>query len=193
MKITKSAITSAALSASFLFCAPLLHAQDATTTAPATPAPSAPAGGGNGGGAAQDFIQRMMEARDANIKTALKATDDEWSVIQPLLDKVEQAQFAWATTGNFGFGFGGRRGGGGGAGGAGGGGRPLFPGTPEVQALNDAAQSDSTSNDDLKAKMAAVRAARKKAEDDLAAARENLQKVLSLRQEAVLLSMGILD
>jgi hypothetical protein len=198
MNITKFTITSAALSASFLLSAPLLNAQDATTTTPAATATPAQSGSGApGGGTVQDIMQRILERRDAGIKTALKVSDDEWAVIQPLLDKEEQAQFAYMMTGNYGFGIGGgRRGGNGGAGGAGGagpGGNPMFQGSPEVQALNDAAQSDATSNDDLKTKMAAVRDARKKAEDDLAAARANLQKVLTLRQEAVLLSMGVLD
>jgi hypothetical protein len=208
MKITKLAIVPAALSASLLLGASMLEAQDATGSSAPAPAPSTqnappPQGGPGGAGGAQGFLQQIMERRDATIKTALNASDDEWAVIQPLLDKVEQAQFAFMTTGNFGFGLGGRRGGnganggnagGGGAGGAGGGGgNNPFQGSPEAQALNDAVQSGSTSNDDLKAKMAAVRAARKKAQDDLTAARENLQKVLSLHQEAVLLSMGVLD
>ncbi len=137
-------------------------------------------------------MKQMMAARDNNIKTALGVTDDEWAVIQPLLDKVEQAQLAFVGTANFGFGFGGRRGGPGG-GGPGRGGNPFFQSSPEVQALSDAVQSGSASNDDLKAKMTAVRDARKKATDNLAAARADLLKVLSLRQEAVLLSMGILD
>jgi hypothetical protein len=194
MNITRLATASAALSVSLLLGAPMLRAQDATGTLAATPAPSAQTSpapqGGNGAGGMQAFMQQILERRDAGIKTALKASDDEWAVIQPLLDKEEQAQFAFMTTANFGFGGGGRRGG---ANGGGAGAGSMFQGSPDVQALNDAVQSGTTSNDDLKAKMAAVRAARKKTEDDLATARENLQKVLTLRQEAVLLSMGVLD
>ena len=197
MNITRFASVTAVLSASLLLGAPMLEAQDATGTSAATPAPSAqnsPAPQGvNGAGGAQAFMQQMLERRDASIKTALNVSDDEWSVIQPLLDKVEQAQFAFVTSANFGFGFAGRRGGNGAPGGGGAGVNTFFQGSPEVQALNDAVQSGSTSSDDLKAKMAAVRAARKKAQDDLTAARQNLQKVLSLRQEAALLSMSVLD
>ena len=195
--ITRFAIVAAALSASLLLGTPVLNAQNtsATTSGPAAGGPA----GTPGGGGAQAFMQQMLERRDANIKVELKVSDDEWSVIKPLLDKVELAQFAFITSGNFGMG--GRRpaggpGGGGGATGGGGGGQggnPMFQGSPEVQALTDVVQSGSASNDDLKAKMAAVRELRKKATDDLAAARADLQKVLSLRQEAVLLSMGILD
>lgn len=187
MNTTKSTMTRAALLAALLICVSGLQAQDApaATAAPsATPAP-APAAGGS-----QDIIERIMQARDAGIKTALKATDDEWTVIQPLLDKVEKAQIDFMMSGNFSSGFGGRRGG---NGGGGPGNNPFFQSSPDVQALSDAVQSDATSNDDLKAKMTAVRAARKKAIDNLAAARADLQKVLTLRQEAVLLSMGILD
>jgi hypothetical protein len=45
----------------------------------------------------------------------------------------------------------------------------------------------------LKAKLTAVREARKKSAADLEAARADLAKVLSVRQEAVLVSMGVLD
>ncbi|HWB59029.1 MAG TPA: hypothetical protein VG733_06040, partial [Chthoniobacteraceae bacterium] len=71
--------------------------------------------------------------------------------------------------------------------------RPAMQGSPESQALSAAVQSDATSDNDLKAKMDAVRAARKKAEDELASARADLQKVLTVRQEAILLNMGILN
>ena len=205
MSISKLTVATATLSASLFFTGALLHAQDAPPAASPTPSTSpTPQAGG-----AQDFLQQMLSARDLGIKTTLKVPDDEWAVIQPLLDKVEKAQFAVRVAGmsNFGGrGPGGPGGGGpggpggpggnggpGGAGGPGAGFRALFQPSQESQALSEAVASDSTSNDDLKAKMAAVRAARKKADDDLAAARAELQKVLSVREEAALLNMGILD
>jgi len=100
--ITRFAIVAAALSASLLLGTPVLNAQNtsATTSGPAAGGPA----GTPGGGGAQAFMQQMLERRDANIKVELKVSDDEWSVIKPLLDKVELAQFAFITSGNFGMG-----------------------------------------------------------------------------------------
>ncbi len=148
------------------------------------------------------------------VKTALKATDDEWSVIQPLLETVE-AKGRVVMSARFG-GMGGAGGGrgprraedanGGNAGGGNrrdraengeGGNRPERPQgrgpTPEVQALNDSLKNDSASVDEIKGKLAAVRAQRKQANAELDKAREDLKKVLNMRQEATLVAMGILD
>jgi hypothetical protein len=153
------------------------------------------------------------------LKTMLKASDDEWAVIQPLLEKVQTA--LRATQPGRG-GFGGRRGGGfgggpggggqggngggpgggataggGNGGGPGGGGpggnRPGRVSSPEADALQAALASDSTTPAEIQAKLQALRDARKKAAADLEQARQDLQKVLTLRQEATLVEMGILD
>ena len=168
-----------------------------TPAAPAAPAaPPADAGannpgggrrggqGGPGGGNFQDFMQRMND----RLKTSLKVTDEEWTVLKPLVEKVQTAQ----REAGAGRGFGGR------GGGPGGGADPnapadTRPGAAESAALRTAVESDSTSADDLKAKLAAVRAVRKKGAADLAVAREELKKVVTVRQEAVLVSMGILE
>jgi len=63
----------------------------------------------------------------------------------------------------------------------------------EADALRTALQSDATSNDEIKTKLQALRDARKKAQDTLEQAREDLKKVLTLRQEATLVQMGLLD
>jgi hypothetical protein len=54
-------------------------------------------------------------------------------------------------------------------------------------------ESESTSPETLKAKLAAVREIHAKATTELAAAREDLKKVLTVRQEALLVSYGILE
>ena len=141
-------------------------------------------GGGPGGNAA-DFMARMND----RLKTSLKVTDEEWTVLKPLVEKVQTAQ----REAGAGRGFGGR-----GPGGPGGGAdanapADTRPGAAESTALRTALDSDSTSADDLKAKLAAVRAVRKKGAADLAVAREELKKVVTVRQEAVLVSMGILE
>ncbi|MEO8353968.1 MAG: hypothetical protein ABI680_19745 [Chthoniobacteraceae bacterium] len=139
----------------------------------------------------EDFRKRMNE----RLKESLKASDDEWAVIQPLIEKVQTTQREAMGGGRGGFGGRGRgQGGPGGRGGNGGGGdRPETPGAVANTALREAVESDSTTPEELKAKIAAVREVRKKAEAELTAARAELVKVLSVRQEAALVSMGILE
>ncbi len=173
MKMNRTILLSAfALAASTI----LASAQDA----------AAPGGGRQRGqgGSPEEFRQRM----DERIKTSLKVTDEEWTVLQPLVEKVQTAQRAAMAGGGWG-GRGGRGGGGGGNDGA----ADTRPGAAESAALRTALESDSTSADDLKAKLAAVREVRKKGAAELVVARENLKKVVTVRQEAVLVSMGLLD
>jgi Spy/CpxP family protein refolding chaperone len=137
----------------------------------------------------EEFRQRMAQ----RMKETLKVTDDEWAVLQPMVEKVTNAQRN--AMGGFG-GFGGRGDRGpGGPGGDGnrGGGTSDRPGSAERAALRTALESDSTSAEDIKAKLEAVREVRKKQAAELAAAREELKKVVTVRQEAVLVSMGILE
>jgi hypothetical protein len=183
--ITKS--FAATLAATVLTCISIANAQDATPAA------------GNGGNRRGNFNPEEFRQRmDDRLKTALKVTDDEWAVIKPLVDKVNTVRASG------GGGFGGRGGGRGPGGGTAGGaapaaGQPAAPGggnrggSPESQALRAALDSESSTPDDIKAKLAAVRDARKKNAAALDAARTDLRKVLTLRQEAVLVSMGMLD
>jgi Spy/CpxP family protein refolding chaperone len=178
----------AAIAATLLLPATITFAQD-----------NPPAGGRRGGGNFEEFRQRMNE----RLKTSLKATDEEWSVLQPLIEKV-QAKQRETISGRFGGfgGFGGRGGPGGGGGdrtaggGGGGGGNDRGGnrgGSAESQALRDAVEKDGTAPEEIKAKLAAVRDQRKKAQSELDAAREELRKVLTVRQEAVLVTFGILE
>jgi chromosome segregation ATPase len=64
---------------------------------------------------------------------------------------------------------------------------------PEAQALRTAVDDANSSTDELKSKLAALRDARKKANGDLESARTDLQKVLTQRQEATLVTRGILE
>lgn len=150
----------------------------------------------------EDFRKQMGE----RMKTALKVTDDEWAVLQPLIEKVSTKRMEMGSRGGFGGPPGGdRRGGdrgpGGGdrspsgapGGGAPGGGDQSRGGSPESQALRTALESESTSADDIKAKLTALRDSRKKTTAEIEAARAELQKVVTVRQEAVLVGMGILE
>ncbi len=140
---------------------------------------------GGPGGSMQDFMQRMNE----RLKTSLKATDDEWTVLQPLIEKVQSAQReAYA-----GRGYSGRSGSS--KDGNSGGNPPTDtrPGSAESAALRAAIESESTTPEDIKAKLTALREIRKKGVADLAVARENLKNVVTVRQEAVLVSTGLLE
>ncbi len=98
----------------------------------------------------------------------------------------------------------GDQGGPGGPGGFGGPGGPGgFPGgpggppgfnrepNPEMDALRQAIQAKA-SGADLKAKLTQLREARKKKEADLEKAQEDLRQVLSVRQEAIAVTLGLL-
>lgn len=185
MKTIRPTSFAAVLAALLAFNVPVTMAQDPTPSA--TPAASAAVPPSPAGSPAdkESFRQRMNE----RLKTALKASDEEWSIIQPLLEKVQTKQRE-AMGGRFGALFGDRRGGGNRPGRPDGANRP----TPaEVEALKAALEADDTSPAEIKAKLEAVRAVRKKAADELTQAQEELRKVLTQRQEASLVMVGILE
>jgi len=144
------------------------------------------------------FQERMLD----RFKEQLKCTDEEWTAIKPLLQKVQELQ----RSSMMGGGRGGMRNRPGGQPGVEqpGGPQPGAPGAPGAPAAEDAsndAQSqlrklianDGASADDIKEKVKAVRAEREKSAATLKTAREELRKVLTARQEAVLIMMGVLD
>jgi len=161
-----------------------LRAQDAAPAAPAAPNADRMA----------EFRARMNE----QLKTALKATDEEWAVIAPLLEKVQTKQRETmsrrfnAFAGPRGPGGGDRPGRGGDRSGRGGDRAQPTP-SPESAALKAALDAEGSSDADIKAKLEAVRAAHKKAAAELEQARTELREVLTLRQEATLVMMGILE
>lgn len=141
-----------------------------------------------GRGNMEEFRQRMAE----RLKTSLKVSDEEWGVIQPLIEKVQAKQReTMGSRFGGGFGRGGRDGGRDGAQGSST--TSSRPGAAEAQALRTAVENENTSADELKAKLTAVRESRKKAQAELEQTREDLRKVLTVRQEAALVSMGILE
>lgn len=173
-------------------------------SSPSTLAQQPPGGGGGGGGGQGQRGNRgnfdpaqMQERMMARYKEMLEITaDDEWKAIEPMVAKINEARR------DVGFGGmarmmrppGGGGPGGGGAGGQGAGGRRGFGGepAPEEEALQKAVDSKSGSAE-LKAAMAKVRDARKAKEAKLAAAQDNLRKVLTARQEAQAMLAGLLN
>jgi hypothetical protein len=165
--------------------------------------------------------QRMEEWRKRAAdqqRQNLGATEDEWKVLQPLIEKVQNLQRS--SRGGM------MRGGIGGIGGMGGfgnfggrtrGGRgnrdantpaattppaPTNPdGTPreltEVEkkttALNDVLKNKDASPTQITEALTALRTARAKDQQGLTQAREELKKVVTAHQEAMLVLMGVLE
>jgi hypothetical protein len=169
-------------------------------------------GGGFGGGAggAGGFGGGFGRTTTADsIRQQVGFGDDEWAVIQPKLQRVLDAQSALNATANT---RAGRGGAGGGMGGGGFGGGGMAGGTgggmtgtqPATTAPADpllAAQQELTSvlNDQaagteaIAVKLKALREARIKAKEKLAQAQSDLKSVLTIRQEAILVSLGYLE
>ena len=137
-------------------------------------------GGGRGGRGNFDpaqFQKRMMDG----VKDRLGFTNDvEWTAVQPLVQKVFDLRAETRTAGMGGFGRGGR----------GGGTNSFFKTLPEADALQKAIE-DKAPAEQVKNALEKYRAARKTSEAKLAAAQADLQKVLSVRQEAQAALMGL--
>jgi hypothetical protein len=150
-------------------------------------------GGGGGNFNPEEFRQRMMD----RFKEQLGVNDEEWQVLQPKVERVLAAQRDTRAGG--GMGFGGRGGGGPGGfgGGPGGGGRGGDGPDTELgrasRELRTLIQSEGASAEDIASRLAAFRAARDKANAELAAARTELKELVTQRQEAVLVMAGLLE
>jgi len=143
----------------------------------------------------QAKIQKAMQmAFLKDLQEPLGASDDEFAVIQPLLEKVVDAMRE-ANGGAARF-----RGFGGGPGqrnnNSQNGAANNQPPSPVDQATQDlqAAIDDPNMNSDvIKTRLDTLRQAKSKASQDLTVARGALRAVLTVRQEAVLVDRGILD
>ncbi|MBI1389726.1 MAG: hypothetical protein GC154_14910 [bacterium] len=154
--------------------------------------------GGRGNFDPEQMRQRIMD----RMKEQLQAGDDEWQIIQPKIEKVWELQRE-SRSGGMGFGmFGPPPGGPGGPGGPNGdnngdrGGRRRGFGpepSPEAAALQQVLDNKDASADEIKAKLTAYRDSVKKKETELAKAREDLRAVLTVRQEAMLVLMSVLN
>ena len=142
-------------------------------------------GGGGGGGFGNFDPQQMMD----NIKERLGFTNDtDWSAVQPLVQKVMDArreQFR----GGFG-GFGRRRGGNNGD--NGGGNNPNRPTNPDAEALQQALDSNAPASQ-VKTLLEKYRTSQKAKQEALVKAQADLQKVLTPKQEAQAVLMGLLN
>jgi hypothetical protein len=138
----------------------------------------------------QAKIQKAMQmAFLKDLQEPLGATDDEFAVIRPLLEKVVDAQ-SEAGGGRARF----RRFGPGGQ--QNNNSQNTQPLSPVDQATTDlqAAIDDPNSNSDvIKTRLDTLRQVKSKASQDLTVARDALRAVLTVRQEAVLVDRGVLD
>ena len=135
--------------------------------------------------------ERQKQAM-ARLQEQLGATPDEMQVLTSKIEKVIAAQREARTGGMFGMGGGGR----GGRGGPGGGGGDNQPETVVGKAaaeLRTTLENKSAPDADITAKLTAYREARAKARADLDAARKELAAVVTPRQEAVMVSAGLLE
>lgn len=167
--------------AALFMCATALQAQDGQNRR-------------QGPGNPEEMRARMAE----RMREQFEITDDaEWKIVEGKIQKVNDARRA--VGGGMGFGgmaMGARRGGGEGGGEGDRGGRRGFGGfggepSPEVEELRKAIDAKASA-DEIKGKLAKVREARKANEAKLETAQEDLRKVLSVRQEAVAVMMGLL-
>lgn len=164
-----------------------------------------PARGDRGGerGPGRFDPERMRQMMAERMKEQLGADDEGWKVIQPRLMKVmELNRQASGGPGRGGMFFGGfrRPRGGGDAQGPGGRrgpqGQPDRELTPVEKAgdqLRTTLEDQSASPEQIKNQLTALRAAREKAKQGLAAAQQELRQILTLRQEAQLVLMGLLN
>ena len=160
----------------------LLGAMAIPTFAQTTPPPA----GGQGNNRRAQFQQQMND----RLKEQLGLNDDEFKALQPKIEAVMTAQRST------------RGGGGRGRGGPGGGNpnAPADPNAPAPTAAQAAAKDLQTVLDnkdakpeEIKAKLTALRDAHTKAKEDLAKAQTELKELLTQRQEAVLVNMGVLE
>jgi len=157
--------------------------------------------GGGGGGGNFDPAQMRQNMLERTKETLEITKDDEWTALQPRVEKVMDARMAAMTGGGM-RGMFGRGGRGGGAGGPpadnNGSAQPQqrrgpFGGTPlpEAEALQKAIDSKASAAE-IKTAMAKYTEAVKSKQEQLKTAQEDLRKLLTPRQEAIATLNGLL-
>ena len=148
--------------------------------------------------------ERMRQMMDQRMKEMFGATDQEWKILGPRVTKVQELSRQVGGVGRGGMtmfgGMGGRRGGQqGGPGGGRLGGRQGAPDREQTEVekaleqLRTLLENTSASPEQIKTQLTVLRAAREKAKQQLAVAQKELRQIITLRQEAQCVMMGILD
>jgi len=138
--------------------------------------------GGRGGREGATMDRESRSARmTARIKAELGATDEAWKVLEPKIQQV----LTRSREAQVGHGMYGRPGA-----------EAETPNTPLEKAAADLQRTldnPTATPEQIKAKLAAVRAAREKAEAALTAAKDSLRSSVNVRQEAHLVLLGVLE
>lgn len=129
----------------------------------------------------EQFRQRAAE----RMKERLGVKDEEWKVLQPRIEKVQQLQRQ--ARGGMGGRFRRRRPDPGDAA------REQSEVEKKTEALTSLLDDEASGAPAIKAALGALRKARQKVQQELAAARKELRGVVTVRQEARMVLMGILD
>jgi len=188
---------------------------------PAQPQPGQPGqpGANPAGGDPQQRMQDFIKSRDDRLKTLLGATDDEFAVLKPRIDNLQMLQtrqvmqgFRMMMGGGQNNGWRGRSSNPAGDN-ANDPNKPangqdpnaakpanpfaaMFADTPallKAQELQTALEAKDTPTETLKGKLAELRAARKQAKEEITRAQEELRGLCTVRQEATLVMMGVLE
>jgi hypothetical protein len=148
-----------------------------------------PPGGRRGGRWDPEQMRQRIQER---FREMLGADDEEWTVIGPRLERVQTLQWQ-QRAGGMGFMFG--RGGRGrfGPPGEDEAERELSPVQAAAEQLNETLENEDATADQIKERLTAYRQAREEARQELAEAQEELREVLTVRQEAQLVLVGLLD
>jgi hypothetical protein len=143
-------------------------------------------------------MRQMMSQR---MQELFGATVEEWKILGPRVTKVQELSRQVGGGGFRGRMFGmGRRGGPGGPDGQRRfGGRPGAPGREQTavekasEGLRTLLENTSATPEQIKQQLTTLRAAKEKAKQQLAVAQKELREVITLRQEAQCVMMGLLD
>ena len=132
-------------------------------------------------------MQKMMQQR---MQRQLRASNQKWKTLGPSVMKVSELN-RQVSGGGMGGMMGSRRGSMGGP--QGGSGRQLTEMDKATEHLQTLLDNDSAKPEDIEKQLGAFRAARGKAQKQLAAERQRLRKQVTIRQQAQLVLMGLLD
>jgi len=120
--------------------------------------------------------QRVQQHQKAieDLKGQLEISDKEWPVVKPRVEKVYNLVHPLRSMGA-------------------GSEQPRTEVDKASSELRELLRNESAAADQIRAKLAALRAAKQKAAQELVTARQSLRQLMSLRQEALLVLNGLLD
>jgi len=143
--------------------------------------------------------ERMRQMMSQRMQEMFGATDAEWKILGPRVTKVQE--LSRQVQGGFrgGMMFGRRGGPQGGPGGGRFGGRPGTPGREQsevekaTEGLRTLLENTSATPEQIKNQLTVLRGAKEKAKQQLAVAQKELRQIITVRQEAQCVMMGMLD